>query len=127
MARHGTVTIRELGTTLAVLSLYVLVLLAPLHQTAGLQRDLAALGYETLNAWSVCASLEDDGTGNPGAAPVLKCPAAEISKTGFAAALPPDLPAVTADAGAPATSAPRSAPHAWRLPQHVGQSRAPPR
>ena len=35
---------REMGTALAVLAVYVLVLLAPLHQAAGLQRDLSQLG-----------------------------------------------------------------------------------
>lgn len=39
-------SVREIGTALAVLSLYVLTLLLPLHQAAGLQNDLARLGFE---------------------------------------------------------------------------------
>lgn len=45
--------LREAATAVAVLALYVLVLLAPLHQAAGLQRDLNALGYTSLDTWSI--------------------------------------------------------------------------
>lgn len=74
--RHIT---RDFGTAFAVLALYLLVLLAPLHQAAGLQRDLARLGFETSVSWSVCASQADHG--DPSAPLLAKCPAAGIGKS----------------------------------------------
>jgi len=70
---------RDAGTAFAVLALYLLVLLAPLHQAAGLQRDLAQIGYESNLSWSVCASLADHG--DPSAPLLAKCPAAGIGKS----------------------------------------------
>ncbi|MCW5722808.1 MAG: hypothetical protein KIS86_16860 [Devosia sp.] len=126
MLGHGTITFRELGATLAVLALYVLVLLAPLHQAAGLQRDLAGLGYETISAWSVCESLASAESDDPLAATAVKCPAAGLSKPTFAAPPSPGLPAAIAQTTGVAAPRWSEAPHRWRLPPHVGQSRAPP-
>ena len=116
----------EMGAALAVLAIYVLTLLLPLHQAAGLQRDLNAIGYSTLDSWSVCQPMAQDENGDPAAAAALTCPAAGVAKQQLAAILPPILhiePPGQADiirfARAPAPSAPL-------LPDHVGQSRAPP-
>ena len=57
MPFRGRNMTRELGAAFAVLALYVLVLLAPLHQAAGLQRDLAALGHPAWDQFSICTSL----------------------------------------------------------------------
>lgn len=126
MPRHAAITMRELGATLAMLSLYVLVLLAPLHQAAGLQRDLAGMGYETLAAWSICDSLAAEDRDVPRTAPAIKCPAAGLGKPGFALPVsasvdlaPPSLADIVAYAR-------HTAPDIWRLPEHFGQSRAPP-
>lgn len=63
---------------LAVFVTYMLVLLAPLHQAAGLQRDLNAAGFSTLSTWSVCA----DALPDRGDAPVkaVKCAVSGIGK-----------------------------------------------
>ncbi|GLQ57116.1 hypothetical protein GCM10010862_43750 [Devosia nitrariae] len=116
--------IRELGAALAVVAVYLLVLLVPLHQAAGLQQDLADLGYEG-PSWSICAAgsagLAD------GEAPFgLTCPIAGLGKDEIATVEPPPVevdilriaqttayPERTAHAG-PATS------------RYVGQPRAPP-
>jgi hypothetical protein len=117
---------REAGVAFAVLAIYVLTLLMPLHQAAGLQRDLNALGYSTLDSWSVCQPLAQDEDGAPIEASALKCPATGIAKQQLAVVLPPVLvfeTPTTADiigfADAPAALKPN-------LPDHVGQSRAPP-
>jgi hypothetical protein len=52
---------RELSAALAVLAIYALVLLAPLHQAAGLQQDLAERGYGSADSWSVCTAVTPDG------------------------------------------------------------------
>jgi hypothetical protein len=112
---------REIGAAFAVLAIYLLVLLAPLHQAAGLQRDLAKLGYDTVGALSVCVAIaEDDDT-----SAAVKCPAAGIGKAEFTGPVPVQTlvpPAVSTAAAYAAPSAALTAP----LPEHVGQSRAPP-
>tara|TARA_R110002020_G_scaffold21095_12_gene71663 strand:- start:1073 stop:1441 length:369 start_codon:yes stop_codon:yes gene_type:complete len=117
---------REFGTAFAVLAIYVLTLLLPLHQAAGLQRDLDRLGFETLTAWSVCAPLVQDEDGNPKTATVVKCPAAGFGKQDFVAIAPASLPiGIPAPASIVAWAAPsiRLQPS---IPEHFGQSRAPP-
>lgn len=126
MPRHAAITMRELGATLAMLSLYVLILLAPLHQAAGLQRDLAGLGYETLAAWSVCEPLAAEDNGDPLGIPAIKCPAAGLGKPGFAAPLPAAVHLVPPSLADIVAYARHGAPDIWRLPEHFGQSRAPP-
>lgn len=90
--RARTMT-RELGAAIAVLALYVLVLLAPLHQAAGLQRDFAALGHPAIDQFSVCTSLS---RADPGERPApVKCAAAGIGHNVLSA---PPVPALTLDA-----------------------------
>lgn len=124
MHHHARTIIREVAAALAVFSLYILVLLAPLHQAAGLQRDLDALGYSALDLWSVCQPLTVDGSKDqPG---IAKCPVTGIAKHELALADPPSI-----DLAAPSLSAhvlyPPAAPlsHRARAP-FVAQARAPP-
>ena len=118
--------LRETGIALAVLAIYVLTLLLPLHQAAGLQRDLNALGFSTLESWSVCQPMAQDEDGAPREAAALTCAATGVAKQQLAAVLPPVLviePPTIAHVvryrDIPAIPAPI-------LPDHVGQSRAPP-
>lgn len=115
---------REMGTALAVLAIYILTLLLPLHQAAGLQRDLAALGYATTTDWSICAPLVEDPDG---ADPTLvKCAATGIGKNEIAAIEPATIHvgvlrvAATLDYAAVRSFSP-SAPV-----RYSGQPRAPP-
>ena len=118
--------LKEGGTAFAVLAIYLLTLLAPLHQAAGLQRDLAALGYQTIGEWTLCVAPADAGSSSdmPTGA---KCPATGIGKFELAVVVP------TAPGFEPT---PTSLPTFWQvpvgplparnLPPHIGQSRAPP-
>lgn len=89
---------RELGTALAVLALYLLTILAPLHQARASQLDFARLGYETTTTgWVLCTSAS--GTSDSDIT-VAKCPAAGIGKNDLA------LPTFASlDLGAPAMAA----------------------
>lgn len=86
---RGRFIVREAGTALAVIAVYILVLLLPLHQAAGLQRDLSALGYETVGAWSICQQAAPDR--NDQAPTAVKCPAAGATKHHLAAVIPPAI------------------------------------
>lgn len=79
MSENLRSVLREAGAAFAVLAIYVLTVLTPLHQSAALQRDFAKLGYETIGAWSICTAINeaDDEDGTPTA---LKCPVAGIGK-----------------------------------------------
>ena len=74
---------REIGTALAVLAIYVLTMLAPLHQARASQLGFEELGYATVAAgWVLC---NPTGTpGDDGDVPVAKCPAAGVGKTAIA-------------------------------------------
>jgi len=74
---------RELGAAFAVLAIYMLVLLAPLHQMGGLQRDLAKLGFESTTSWSVCTSISDTTSDETPLA--AKCPLTGVAKFELAA------------------------------------------
>lgn len=116
--------VKEATTAIAVLALYILVLLAPLHQAAGLQRDLDTLGYSSLDLWTICVpNTQDDGT-KP--VDVAKCPATGIGKQDIALAGPDsidlDPPAIATEIDYPLLPAPSQG---RRLPS-VAQARAPP-
>ena len=117
---------REVGTAFAVLALYVLTLLLPLHQVAGAQRELSALGYETIGIWSTCESLTEDQDGDPTTAAAVKCPAAGIAKYEFIAP-PAGMPELVREDVASAVRyiVPVDI-SAGSTPDHFGQSRAPP-
>ena len=118
--------LRETGVALAVLAVYLLTLLLPLHLAAAQQRDLNAIGFSTLDSWSVCQPLAQDDNGDPHEAAALNCPATGIAKHELAAILPPALlidPPAKADSihfeQVRRTMRPL-------LPDHIGQARAPP-
>ena len=116
--------LRETATALAVLSLYVLMLLAALHQAAGLQRDLNALGFSALDTWSICVPLTQGDTND--AATIAKCPAAGIGKHELALPTPPSM-----DIGAPDIASQVFYPERVIVAAHMGagapmQARAPP-
>jgi hypothetical protein len=118
--------VREVGTALAVLALYVLTLLLPMHQAAALQRDLDQLGYTSMVSWSVCGPLHV-GKDNSQTPTAVKCPAAGIGKFEFHATLPPPPPRFEPPTGSVAvrySPAPDGVPAG--PPDHFGQSRAPP-
>ena len=88
---------REIGTALAVLAVYLLMLMAPLHQARASQLAFDAIGYANLNPdWSICSMLPD-GAPDPGA-PTAECPLAGIAKQAltppsvFAPFVPDPLP-----------------------------------
>ena len=115
---------RDTATAVAVLALYVLMLLAPLHQAAGLQRDLDALGYSSLDTWSICVPFTRGDTQEP--VEVAKCPMTGIGKNDLALATPPSI---TLDAPRLAAQVVYHLPSAYlhRLEtREPGQPRAPP-
>jgi hypothetical protein len=126
MPSHKKIMAREAGTAMAVLAIYVLTLLLPLHLSAGLQRDFNALGFSTLAAWSVCAPLAADEDGEPREAAALSCPAIGGGQQQFAALMPPALWIEPAANIVPVRPAHDRGLPAHSLPSHVGQSRAPP-
>ena len=89
--------IREIGAAFAVLSIYVLTLLMPLHQAAATQRGFAELGYETTGIWSICTATADaqSDSETPTAA---KCPMAGTGKKDLALAMLPAAAPVRLDA-----------------------------
>ena len=74
---------REIGTALAVLAIYLLTVLAPLHQARASQLALEDLGYTTLaGGWVLCTT--DGIKGQDTDASVAKCPATGIGKQDLA-------------------------------------------
>lgn len=78
---------RETAAAIAVIAIYLLVLLAPLHQAAGLQRDLDQLGFTSLDTWSICAALAEQIDEDEQPLPV-KCAVSGIGKNELAAIEP---------------------------------------
>lgn len=76
MNRHAGM---EAGRALALLAVYLLALLVPLHQAAATQRDVASLGYEAIGSWSICTSLSAEGGSGPHD-PAVKCPLQALGK-----------------------------------------------
>lgn len=92
MARTRISITREFGMALAVLALWLMSLLVPLHQASGLLRELARAGYDISGAWSICVTLaqdEDSETQLPAV-----CPAQGIGKNDVAQ---PPLPNLLAE------------------------------
>ena len=122
MQSARTIT-REIGTALAVLAIYLLTMLAPLHEARASQLVFEELGYSTLvTGWVICTSQGADGGDND--ISVVKCPATGIGKHDLIApsldVLPAglDLTAVTIQAAPvspaflPAPTAPPGGPRA---------------
>ena len=84
---------REIGTAFAVLALYLLTILTPLHQARATQLDFATLGYQTVETgWVLCSADTDRSEGK---SLVTKCPAAGIGKQQLVA---PALAVIAVDA-----------------------------
>lgn len=90
---------KEIGTAFAVLALYLLTVLTPLHQARATQLDFAALGYQTVETGWVLCSAETDR--NEGKSLVTKCPAAGIGKQQLVA---PTLAVIAVGASTPLRS-----------------------
>lgn len=74
---------RELGTALAVLAIYVLTLLVPLHQARASQLQFDQLGYAgPVSSWVNCLAAEPVGSDHD-APLVAKCPAAGLGQNGL--------------------------------------------
>lgn len=117
---------REISSAAAVIAVYVLVLLTPLHQASGLQRYLAELGHASSEAWSICGSTSP---GDEEEAPSggINCPIIGIGKQALVGAQAGSVDLdnvlrVAIRAGYPD----RPAPPRPTVAPHVGQARAPP-
>jgi hypothetical protein len=114
---------REIGTALAVLAIYLLTILTPLHQARASQLAFEQLGYATTQpGWVLCNAT---GTGQDSDSPVAKCPAAGVGKVDLVLPLLDAVP-VRHDS---ALGAPLAGPAAAVLPRAIappGGSRAPP-
>ena len=117
---------REFSSAVAVLAVYLLVLLVPLHQASGLQRDLVELGHAAPSAWALCEAASP-GTGGDGPSIGIKCPLAGVGKQDLIAAEPGSLELGTFRRTATGVSYPyRPGPPRPTVDPHVGQARAPP-
>lgn len=92
---------REIGTAFAVLAIYLLTVLAPLHHARASQLAFEQLGYATLETgWVLCTPT--GSTGDDRDSLIAKCPATGVAKTDFVLpvgaipAAPRDVAALTA-------------------------------
>ena len=116
---------REIGTAFAVLAIYLLTILAPLHHARASQMALQELGYSTLESgWVLCSAVE---TGDEDRDVLIaKCPAAGIGKPDV---LPPALAVIALDHDASFVAAPLSLASATVTPFAIASPsgpRAPP-
>jgi hypothetical protein len=95
---------REIGTAFAVLAIYLLTILAPLHHARASQMAFEELGYSTLaSGWVLCSAAE---TGDEDRDVLIaKCPAAGIGKPDVIA---PSVAVITLDLGTSFVAAPLS-------------------
>ena len=83
---------REIGTALAVLAIYLLTVLAPIHQARASQLAFEELGYATIqSSWVFCTPSGIEGQGQD--ISVSKCPAAGVGKDELALPLLDTVPA----------------------------------
>lgn len=76
---------REIGTAFAVLAIYLLTILAPLHHARASQLALQDLGYAIVESgWVLCTA--QGAVGDERDVLVAKCPATAISKLDLAPA-----------------------------------------
>ena len=116
---------REIGTAFAVLAIYLLTILAPLHQARASQLAFQALGYTTIESgWVLCTSEAQPGDERD--VLVAKCPAAGIGKP---AAVAPTIDFVAINLSAAFVAAPLSVAVATVTPLPIAPPsgpRAPP-
>lgn len=81
---HKSSMIREVGTAFAVLALYLLTVLTPLHEARASQLAFAQLGYTTTQtSWALCGAPAAPG-GSQDTGGLAKCPATGVGKTALA-------------------------------------------
>ncbi len=113
--------VREIGTAFAVLAIYLLTILAPLHQARASQLAFQELGYSTLETgWVLCTPFESSGE-NPRLT-VSKCPAAGIGKH---EAIAPSLATILLQLDRTALAAPRLVPPLLARPNTVSNPFGP--
>ncbi len=115
---------REIGTAFAVLALYLLTVLAPLHHARASQLAFEQLGYATIEAsWVLCTPTGAEGQDSD--VLIAKCPATGVGKAEFVLPALDSLPVSHAVAlAAPlATLSPTILPRAIASP---GGPRGPP-
>ncbi|MEQ1770607.1 MAG: hypothetical protein ABL879_12280 [Devosia sp.] len=117
--------VREFSTALAVVAVYILVLLAPLHQAAGLQKDLAGLGYESTATWSLCVAVTPADSSGKSAADI-KCPAASIGKDGLVPVEPSVIDLAIQRSGEPLAYFAVATAAVSNVSPHIAEARAPP-
>ena len=118
---------REIGTALAVLAIYLLTVLAPIHQARASQLAFEELGYATTQSnWVLCTP--SGTTGQDQDITVSKCPAAGVGKDELVLPLLDAMPvghdklalaaplAVTAPLTLPRPVAPPAGPRAPPVP-----------
>jgi hypothetical protein len=119
------IMVKEIGTALAVLAIYLLTILAPLHQARASQLAFQELGYSTVETgWVLCSPFETS-SGSETVTPA-KCPAAGIGKHELIAPAPAAivLPIDRASLAAPLPVPTQPVP-AKTAPSPLG-ARAPP-
>lgn len=123
MSNRRTIT-REIGTAFAVLAIYLLTILAPLHHARASQLAFQELGYATIETgWVLCTPLEQSQD-NP--SPLVKCPATAIGKPDLAL---PVSATMLLPVDRAALSAPPHVPHQPEQsprPSHSLGARGPP-
>ncbi|WDR06797.1 hypothetical protein PSQ90_04920 [Devosia rhodophyticola] len=116
--------VKEVGTALAVLAIYLLIVLMPMHQSRASQLELDALGYATLApSWALCGAPDkNDGTDTR----LTKCPIAGVAKQSMATDNAPVLSLGSNIAVLPVIY--RSVPGPFRptIPDHDAPARGPP-
>lgn len=115
---------REVGTACAVLAIYVLTLLAPIHHARASQVAFEKLGYESSEgSWVLCTPA--GSTGQDRDLAVAKCPATGIGKHDLIA---PDLVSLHLVGAIGLTALPPPALRLVLLPRDEapGSPRAPP-
>ena len=96
----------------------------PLHQAAGLQRDLSRLGFTTV-AWSICTPIAQD-TNSGGTPTAVKCPATGVVKFDLATILPPSIVIALVRIAAPVAYISVASLTPLPTHPHASQPRAPP-
>lgn len=123
MSRRRTI-FREVGTACAVLAIYVLTLLAPIHHARASQVAFEKLGYESSEgSWVLCTPAGTTGQDRDLA--VAKCPATGIGKHDL---IVPDLGSLHVARDAGLTTRQPAAPQLIVPPRQEapGRPRAPP-
>ena len=116
---------REVGTAFAVLAIYLLTILAPLHQARASQLAFEDLGYSTIQSgWVLCTPIGPAGQDQD--VLVSKCPAAGIGKHDIALPPPAILPVALDFAAVTATMPPFTASFEPAPIAPPGGPRAPP-